>query len=150
MTARGSIATVVIAALLVTLGACAAPRAGELVVNGGFEAGSFTGWTNGAGNTSGQYNNAWADHSVVLDYPFSGSYCALLGFKYTAQAANRFGYMYQDVAVPTNISRATLFFKFRQQGYDGLQYDPFHMEIRNTSNTILATVVTFAFNEWND
>ncbi|MGD1047815.1 MAG: NEW3 domain-containing protein, partial [Candidatus Krumholzibacteriaceae bacterium] len=151
MTARGSIARAAIsAALLVALGAFAGPRAGELVVNGGFETGSFTSWTNGAGNTAGQYNTAWADHSVVLDYPFSGSYSALLGFKYTAQAANRFGYMYQDVAIPANVSRATLYFKFRQQGYDGLQYDPFHMEIRNTSNTILATVVTFAFNEWND
>ncbi|MCX5754065.1 MAG: hypothetical protein NTW97_10570 [Candidatus Krumholzibacteria bacterium] len=138
------------AALVAALGAFAAPRAGEVVQNGGFESGSFTGWTHGAGNTGGQYNNAWADHAVVLDNPFAGSYSALLGFKYTAQRANRFGYMYQDVAIPTNISRATLFFKFRQQGYDGLQYDPFRMQIRNTSNTILATVVTFAFTEWND
>jgi uncharacterized repeat protein (TIGR01451 family) len=150
MRTRLAIAIAAAAALLVGLGAFGAPRAGEIVQNGGFESGSFTGWTHGAGNTSGQYNNAWADHAVVLDNPFAGSYSALLGFKYTAQRANRFGYMYQDVAIPTNISRATLFFKFRQQGYDGLQYDPFHVEIRNTSNTILATVVTFAFTEWND
>ena len=150
MRTRFAIAIAAAAALVAALGAFAAPRAGELVQNGTFETGSFTGWTNGAGNTGGQYNNAWADHAVVLDNPFAGSYSALLGFKYVAQRANRFGYMYQDVAIPTNISRATLFFKFRQQGYDGLQYDPFHMEIRNTSNTILATVVNFAFTEWND
>ena len=141
---------IALAALLVAFGAFTGARAGELVVNSGLETGSFTGWTHGAGNTSGQYNAAWADHAVVLDDPFAGSYSALLGFKYTAQRANRFGYMYQDVAIPTNISRATLYFKFRQQGYDGLQYDPFRMQIRNTANTILATVITYAFTEWND
>ncbi len=145
-----AIAIAAAAALVAALGSPAALRAGEIVQNGGFESGGFTGWTHGAGNTSGQYNAAWADHSVVLDNPFAGAYSALLGFKYTAQRANRFGYMYQDVAVPTNISRATLSFKFRQQGYDGLQYDPFRMQIRNTANTILATVITYAFTEWND
>ncbi len=150
MRKRIAIAIAAAAALVAGLGAFAAPRAGEIVQNGGFESGSFTGWIHGAGNTSGQYNSAWADHAVVLDYPFSGSYSALLGFKYTAQRANRFGYMYQDVAIPTNISRATLFFKFRQQGYDGLQYDPFRVQIRNTANTILATVITYAFTEWDD
>jgi uncharacterized repeat protein (TIGR01451 family) len=150
MTAKIFMARAAFAALLVSFVAFTGPRAGEIVVNGGLETGSFTGWTHGAGNTSGQYNAAWADHAVVLDDPFAGSYSALLGFKYTAQRANRFGYMYQDVAIPTNISRATLYFKFRQQGYDGLQYDPFRMQIRNTANTILATVITFAFTEWND
>jgi len=151
MTARGFIASVAISAsILVALGAFAGPRAGELVVNGSFETGTFASWTNSAGNTSGQYNTAWADHQIVLDYPFSGSYSALLGFKYTAQAANRFGYMYQDVAIPTNISRATFYYKFRQQGYDGLEYDPLHVEIRDTGNNVLATVLTFAFDEWND
>jgi uncharacterized repeat protein (TIGR01451 family) len=143
-------ASVAIAALVAALGSFSAPRAGELVQNGGFETGGFTGWIHGAGNTSGNTNPSWADHLVVLDCPFSGSYSALLGFKYTNPRANRFGYMYQDVSIPSNISRATLFFKFRQQGYDGLQYDPFRMQIRNTSNTILATVITYAFSEWDD
>ncbi|MDD4856525.1 MAG: NEW3 domain-containing protein [Candidatus Krumholzibacteria bacterium] len=143
-------ASIALAALIFASWPFGDSRAGELVQNGGFEAGAFTGWVNGAGNTSGQYNSSWADHTVVLDCPFAGSYSALLGFKYTAQRANRFGYMYQDVSVPTNISQATLFFKFRQQGYDGLEYDPFRMQIRNTSNTVLATVITYAFSEWDD
>jgi uncharacterized repeat protein (TIGR01451 family) len=143
-------ASIMIATFVAALGAFSAPRAGELVQNGGFETGSFTGWIHGAGNTSGNTNPSWADHLVALDCPFGGSYSALLGFKYTNPRANRFGYMYQDVAIPSNISRATLFFKFRQQGYDGLQYDPFRMQIRNTSNTILATVITYAFTEWDD
>jgi uncharacterized repeat protein (TIGR01451 family) len=149
MTARVSIPAAV-SALLIALGAFAGARAGELVQNGGFETGSFTAWVHGAGNTSGNTNPLWADHLVALDCSFSGSYSALLGFKYTTQSANRFGYMYQDIAIPANISRATLFFKFRQQGYDGLQYDPFHMQIRNTAGGVLATVITYAFSEWND
>ncbi len=126
--------------------------AGELIVNGSFETGSFNGgWVHGAGNTSGQYNPAWADHAVVLDCPYSGNYSALLGFKYTTQAAGRFGFMYQDVTIPSNISKATLYFKFRQQGYDGLQYDPFIVEIRNpANNALLRTVLSYAFSEWNN
>jgi uncharacterized repeat protein (TIGR01451 family) len=125
-------------------------RAGELVVNGGFETGSFSGWTHGAGQLPNRLNPTYADHAVVLDLPFGGNYSALLGFKYTAQRRSRYGYMYQDVAIPSNISRATLFFKFRVQGYDGLNYDPFIVEIRNpTNNNTLATVVNFSFSEWN-
>ncbi len=150
MRAKIFMARAALAALLVSFGAFTGPRAGEIVVNGGLETGNFTGWMHGAGNTSGNSNPTWADHLVGLECPYGGSYSALLGFKYTNPRANRFGYMYQDVVIPTNISRATLYFKFRQQGYDGLQYDPFRMQIRNTANTILATVVTFAFTEWNN
>jgi uncharacterized repeat protein (TIGR01451 family) len=126
-------------------------RAGELVKNGGFETGSFSGgWVDGAGQLqSGQTDPRWADHMVVLDLPFAGNYSALIGFKYAQIRGNRFGYIYQDVAIPTNISRATLFFKFRQQGYDGLNYDPFRMQIRNTANAVLATVVEYSFAESN-
>jgi len=137
--------------LLVVLTALAnGALAGELVVNGGFETGSFTGWTHGAGRLPNTNNSTYADHAVLLDLPFSGNYSALLGFKYTVQARNRYGYMYQDVAIPTNISQATLRFKFRVQGYDGLDYDPFIMELRNPSNnSVYATVVDYSFSEWN-
>lgn len=125
--------------------------AGELVVNGGFETGSFSGgWVHGAGQIqSGQINPAWADHRVVLDLPQSGAWSALIGFKYTPVRGNRFGFFYQDVAIPANISSATLRFAFRQQGYDGLGYDPFRMQIRNASNAILAAVVDYSFGEAN-
>jgi len=86
---------------------------------------------------------------VVLDLPFAGNYSALIGFKYAQMRGNRYGYIYQDVSIPTNISRATLFFKFRQQGYDGLNYDPFRMQILSTSNAVLATVVDYSFAEAN-
>lgn len=148
---NATIALVVLAAMLLASAVSHKATAGELIQNGGFEAGDFgSAWVHGAGNLFGLYNPAWADHVVVLDLPYSGSYSALLGFKYTAQRRNRFGFMYQDVAIPSNVSSATLYFKFRQQGYDGLQYDPFYAEIRDLSNNVLATVVQYAFTEWND
>jgi hypothetical protein len=138
------------AAAALALCACAgAALAGELVKNGSFETGTFSGgWVDGAGQlASGQTNPAWADHMVVLDLPFSGSYSALIGFKYAQIRGNRFGFIYQDVAIPANISRADLFFKFRQQGWDGNFYDPFRMQIRTTNNAVLATVIDYSFAE---
>ena len=136
---------------MLALFAAPAARAGELVQNGGFETGSFSGgWVDGAGQIqSGQTDPRWADHRVVLDLPRGGSWSALIGFKYAPVRGNRYGFVYQDVAIPSNISSATLFFAFRQQGYDGLNYDPFRMQIRNTSNAVLATVVEYSFAEAN-
>jgi uncharacterized repeat protein (TIGR01451 family) len=126
-------------------------RSGELIQGGGFEDGDFhSAWTHGAGSIYGGTNPTWADHDVVLDLPYTGNYSALLGFKYTPQRRNRMGFMYQDVAIPGNISGATLYFKFRQQGYDGLQYDPFRAYVMNTSGSVLETIVTYAFTEWNN
>ncbi|MDZ7860541.1 MAG: hypothetical protein U5O15_07730 [Candidatus Krumholzibacteriota bacterium] len=124
---------------------------GELISGGGFESGSFSsGWVHNAGNLFGNTNPSWADHVVVADLPYSGNYSALLGFKYTAQRRNRFGFMYQDIAVPANISRAVLNFKFRQQGYDGLNYDPFTAEVKNLSGSTLETIISYSFSEWNN
>ncbi|MBN2071119.1 MAG: DUF11 domain-containing protein [Candidatus Krumholzibacteriota bacterium] len=123
----------------------------ELIDGGTFESGSFSGsWTHNGGNTLGFTNPSWADHDVVLDLPYSGNYSALLGFKYTTQRRNRLGFMYHDVTIPADISSAVLYFVFRQQGYDGVNYDPFTVTIRNTSNTVLATVVDFSFSEWDN
>jgi len=129
----------------------AAANAGELVANGGFETGSFAGgWVDGAGQIqSGTGDPRWADHAVLLDLPRGGNYSALIGFKYAPVRGNRFGFIYQDVAIPANISSAALFFSFRQQGYDGSFYDPFRMQIRSTSGAVLATVVDYSFGEAN-
>lgn len=75
--------------------------AGELVVNGDFEAGGFSGgWVDGAGNVMGPLNPDWADHLVSLDMPAAGNYSALLGFKYTEPQQHRYGFMYYDVTIP--------------------------------------------------
>ncbi len=103
--------------LLLLVAAAQSASAGEVVVNGGFETGDFgPSWIHGAyrGGTS---NPANADHIVVLDLPYSGNYSALLGFKYTVQRRNWHAYMYQDVTIPANISRADLNFKIRMQGF---------------------------------
>ncbi len=150
MTAR-RIMTILAAAALVLCVRPGPARAGELVQNGGFETGGFSGgWVDGAGQlSSGQTNPAWADHLVTLDLPFAGNYSALIGFKYAQIRGNRFGFIYQDVAIPSNVSRADLFFKFRQQGWDGNFYDPFRMQIRATNNAVLATVIEYSFAEAN-
>ncbi|MDH3197334.1 MAG: hypothetical protein OEO21_03760 [Candidatus Krumholzibacteria bacterium] len=136
------------------LAACAlyapAARAGEIVVNGGFETGTFgAAWVHGA--FRGALNDPnLADHAVVLDLPYAGSYSALLGFKYTTQTTGARGYMYQTVSIPAGVSSATLEFKMRMQGYDSSPYDPFRMDIRDTGGGVLRNVLTYSFTEWND
>jgi uncharacterized repeat protein (TIGR01451 family) len=131
--------------------ATAGPRAGELIQGGGFETGSFVSpWVDGAARSNGQIRNNFADHVVALDLPYSGNWSALIGFKYTAQRSDRYGFIYHDVTIPTNISRAVLNFRFRQQGFDGLQYDPFIAAVRRTNGALREEVVEFAFGEWNN
>ncbi|HSG29734.1 MAG TPA: hypothetical protein VLA34_14735, partial [Candidatus Krumholzibacterium sp.] len=125
--------------------------AGELAVGGTFEGGGFAGeWVHSGANSLGGTNDSWADHAVVIDLPFNGSYSALLGFKYTPQKKDRNGFMYQDVTIPSDVSSARLLFRFRQQGYDGVNYDPFVVEIRDLADNVLATVVDFSFSEANN
>ncbi len=60
------------------------------MIGGGFEDGSFGGsWVHGAAAIGGPQNSSWADHAVVLDMPYTGSWSALLGFKYTPVHKNR-------------------------------------------------------------
>ncbi|MBN1164408.1 MAG: hypothetical protein JXB45_07500, partial [Candidatus Krumholzibacteriota bacterium] len=140
-----------IIAIAALAGILSLPAAGAELIDGGtFESGAFTASWVHSGARGQQTNPAWADHAVVLDLPYAGNYSALLGFKYTTQRRNRYGFMYQDVTIPGNISRATLYFRYRQQGYDGADYDPFVATIRNTGNTTLATVADFSFSEWNN
>lgn len=145
----GRLVTVALCLLLaVTLFSPRPASAGELVLNGDFEAGGFSGgWVDGAGNVMGPLNPNWADHMVSLDMPATGNYSALLGFKYTMPQQHRYGFMYYDVTIPAGISSAMLTFTFRQQGYDGVGRDPFNVEIRDTGGNTLAPVLTFAFPE---
>lgn len=123
--------------------------AGELVVNGTFETGAYgAAWVNGAFR-GGNNSPLLADHVVLPDLPYAGNYSALLGFKYVTQTTGAAGYMYQTVTIPTGISSARLYFKVRQQGYDSTPYDPFVAQIRRTNNTVLATVLTQTFPEYN-
>ena len=139
-------ATALLAAALML--AAGSAGAGETVIGGGFEDGSFGGsWVHGAAAIGGPQNSSWADHAVVLDMPYTGSWSALLGFKYTPVHKNRYGYMYTEVTIPADISSAVFFFRYRQQGFDGSGYDPFQATIRDQSDNVLATVVDVSFND---
>ena len=137
--------------ILLTAAAPSWVCAAELVAGGGFEEGAFgPQWVHGAKLTQGMGGNPdWADHEVLMDLSFEGSYSALLGFKFTAPKKDRIGYMYQDLYIPADISSATLYFQFRQQGYDGQNQDPFTAEIRDLSGNTLETVVQQSFAERN-
>lgn len=125
-------------------------RAGELIVEGGFETGAFgSTWVHGA-YRGGNNNPNLADHTVLLDLPHDGDYSALLGFKYTSPSRDAHAYMYRDVAIPANVSLAALNFKIRMQGYDSGSFDPFIVEIRDTGNNLLERILTLTFTEWND
>ena len=132
----------------IVIAASAGVTAGELVLGGGFETGSFdAAWTHGASSLGGNQNPSWADHAVVADLPYTGIWSALLGYKYTAVGKDRYGFMYQDVAIPASGSSASLFFRYRMQGFDGRGNDPFRMTVRDLSGTVLATVVDYMFND---
>lgn len=138
------------AALAATLIASGPAEAAELVLGGGFESGGFdAAWTHGAANVSGPTNPTWADHLVTLDLPYSGNYSALLGFKYARPQRRRYGFMEQDVAIPALVTGATLSFRYRQQGYDGIDRDPFVVEIRDPAGTVLDELVRASFGEVN-
>jgi len=123
--------------------------AGEVVVNGGFETGDFgPSWVHGAYRKKTQ-NPDLGDNVVMPDLPYTGNYSALLGFKYSGQG-NAAAYMYQDVTIPSDVSQATLSFKYRMQGYDGDFYANFTVDIRSTTNSVLENVLTTAFGQYDD
>ncbi|MCK5618986.1 MAG: hypothetical protein KAJ17_06285, partial [Candidatus Krumholzibacteria bacterium] len=125
-------------------------HAGEVVVNGGFETGDFgSAWIHGVIHRSSEQPDK-ADHAVVLDIPYMGNYSALIGFKNIKQIQMTRAYMYQDITIPTNISRATFGFKYRLQGYDSIDNDPFIVEIRDTGGNPIENLVTAGFAESNE
>ena len=114
--------------------------AGEVVVNGDFETGDFgPSWVHGAYRKKTQ-NPGLGDNVVMPDLPYAGNYSALLGFKYSGQG-NAAAYMYQDVTIPSDVSQATLAFKYRMQGYDGDFYAAFTVDIRSTDDSVLENVL---------
>ncbi|UCH83877.1 MAG: DUF11 domain-containing protein [Candidatus Latescibacterota bacterium] len=144
-----AVAAMVLLALIapVTYSPAGTAHAGELVKNGSFETGDFGPyWVHGAYRNN-NYNPIFADHVVVPDMPFTGSYSARLGFKYSRERKSAVGYMYQDVTIPVNISSARLFFQVRQQGFDIDPFDPFAAQIRNTNDDVLENVLGLTFTE---
>jgi hypothetical protein len=105
-------------------------RATELIVNGGFESGS-TGWTLSGGVSA----------SASGGFAHSGTY-----FLYLGGAVNENDAAYQTITIPANATAATLSFYYNINSLEGntVAYDTFSATIRNTSGTILATVINLS------
>src|ERR1035438_3212524 len=102
-------------------------RATELIVNGDFELGSSP-WTF-SGGVSASKNGGFA---------YSGTYFAWFG-----GAVNENDSAYQDITIPANATAATLSFYYNINSLEGntVANDTFSATIRNTSGTVLATVL---------
>jgi uncharacterized repeat protein (TIGR01451 family) len=124
-------------------------QAAELIINGGFETGGFGAtWVHGA-RRGNDYNPAYADHVINPDEPYSGNFSVLLGFKHTEPRRNATAFIYHDVTIPSNISEATLYFRFRMQGYDGKFGDRFVAEVRGTDDTVYEQIVSHSLTDWD-
>ena len=106
-----------------------APPGSQPVVNGGFETGTFSGWT-----TSGQA-------TAVVVGGHSGSFAARLG---TTSPTNGDSTTQQMVTVPA--AGGTLTFWYQPHCPDSLTYDQEQMQVRNTSGATLLTLLNVCSN----
>ncbi len=143
------------AVLIVSLMMLVAPKpalaATELITNGGFETGNFSGWTatHIFDNPGG---NVWCDSWRVVTTtpcvfepvtPPTGTYMA-----FNSIDGDPMTYiMYQDVTIPSG-STALFSFMYRAQWYnynrEWTQTRTMDIQIRNTSNTVLETIHHFS------
>jgi hypothetical protein len=105
------------------------PPPPNVVANGGFETGNYSGWT-----TGGQ-------SETVVASGHSGTYAARLG---STSPTNGDSTMQQTINVPTG--SPALSFWYQPHCPDTLTYDQQQMQIRNTSNAVLATVLNVCSN----
>jgi hypothetical protein len=102
-------------------------RATELIINGNFESGSSP-WTLSGGVSA----------SSTGGFARSGTYYLFLG-----GAINENDSAYQTITIPANATAATFSFYYNINSLEGntVAYDTFSATIRNTSGTVLATVL---------
>jgi uncharacterized repeat protein (TIGR01451 family) len=114
---------------------------GELLLNGDFETGDFTGWVN---MNSGY--GAWIVNDGKFDpdgpdgpsEPLNGLYSAL-----TVQIGAGLHLLYQEVAVPADVQSATFSWTDRIRNHAAYFSSPnqeYRVEIRDTDNVVLETV----------
>ncbi len=122
----------------------------ELLTNGSFETGNFTGWTTNSTQASNYCanwlittNSAYA--CLQPSNPNDGTYVALNGFDGSGGVFT----IYQDVTIPTGVS-ARLTFMFRPQWSIPSSTNlprKFEVQIRDpATNNLLETIYTFTAN----
>ena len=116
------------ACVAMMVGSSPSAKATELIVNGDFELGSSS-WTLSGGVTASTY--ASLSHS--------GSYYLWFGGAFNENDAG-----YQTITIPANATAATLSFYYNINSDEGtsIAYDTFSATVRNTSGTVLATVLS--------
>ena len=102
---------------------------GSGVTNGGFETGTFSGWT-----TAGQAE-------AVVNGGHTGSYAARLG---STTPTNGDSTMQQTIAVPSGGGSLTLW--YQPHCPDSLTYDQEQVQIRSTAGATLATLLNVCSN----
>jgi uncharacterized repeat protein (TIGR01451 family) len=111
----------------------------QLVLNGGFETGTFTNWSKTNSSTAGDWvinNGTYVPPGPGgATVPFAGSYSAV-----SEQTGAGTHTLYQDITISSNTTSATLAWtdrirNFATQFTTNSQY--FHVEIRGTNNAVL-------------
>lgn len=107
----------------------------NLIENGGFETGDFTGWQTGGGFAP----------TLSSAEVHSGKYSALLGHTKKPEV-NGASFIYQTISIPSSASKATLQFYYWPATNDSVQYAYQEALIQDTSGNTLATVLKVANN----
>ena len=128
-------------------------KAAELLTNGGFETGNFTGWTTNTG--SNQWQNfivtpaggGVTDIGITASSPIQGSFSAHTGF--CCNTVQNPEYIQQQVAIPTGVNvRLTWSDKIQSNLRDyctpsNCGSNTWRVQILNTSNVLLQTLYIY-------
>jgi hypothetical protein len=113
----------------------------NLIQNGGFETGNFTGWKTGSGG-----DERPVAPTVTTAQANSGSFSALLG-QTAAPEVNGNSHIYQTITIPSTANKVTLSFFYWPATTDTVPNAYQLAQIQNTSGVALATVLQVASND---
>ncbi len=113
------------------------PGPENLITNGGFETGDFTGWT----------LEGSLPHTVQDEVRHEGSYAAALGEVKTGPYLTQRGFsrIVQEVVVPSGGASGTLRFRYRLKTYDRIDTAFFRMQVRDDGGVFLEQPVKLGY-----